>query len=247
MKTADFKLRQESPLVSMWPVVFTSICLLLFVLPSFMLIYISRQPATDYLGSNWTSITVVIPVVLALVHWHQHTNGPNKFAMIAGLAIPSLILVILGEKQQQGAGSNVQSLFSIDCEMLSEKAELQLEWEAAQAFWSKCTNDTVAKSKPPVTSAFITQHFRIQDCTDYKDALALHPTTWPYLQSLEENYACTGFCTPGQQLWSKGPHKDSCSVALSKIYQYLVLPRAGKVMMTMFAVLLASLAGAAFL
>jgi len=228
----------------MWPMVFTSICLLLFVLPACTLIYITRQPAVDHLGTNWTSLTAVIPVVIALSHWSQHKYGPNKPAIVAGLLIPSLMLVILGEKQTVGAGHFAQEMFSIDCDMLPEKAELQLEWEAARAFFSKCNNDTVATSKIAVTREFIAKNFRIQDCTDYPDALALHQGSWPYLQRLEENYFCTGFCVPGQQLWSKGPHKDSCSVALSKIFQYEVYPRAEKVAMSMFFVLLATMVGA---
>lgn len=241
---AVLKRQRSLQLMKMWPEVFTSICLLLFVLPSCTLIYVSRQPAVDLLGTNWTSVTAAIPLVILLSHWSQYRYGPNKNAIVAGLLIPSLILVFLGEKQSRGASTFVQSLFSVDCHMLPEKAELQLHWEAAQSFFTKCTNDTVANSKITVTTKFVADHFRIQDCADYSGALAVHHRSWTYLQSLEENYACTGFCVPGQQLWSKGPHKDSCSVALSKMYRYEVYPRAEQVAMSMLAVLFATVVGA---
>jgi len=222
-------------LVQLWPWIFTCICLLLFGLPSFTLIYISRQPAVDYLGTNLTSLTLIIPVVLACAHWSQYTHGPSKAAIVTALVVPSLILGFVAQTQTLGAGSYVDGLFSLDCDLLPAKAKLQLEWEHAQDFFIKCTNVTATKSN--FSTDFLTNTFRIQDCAGYQEALAKNSKSWSYLQRMEENYACTGFCVPGKQLWSNGPHKDSCSVALANIFHYSVYPLADLVSNAMIVML----------
>jgi len=211
------------------------------MVPSFTLYYISKQPAVDYLVSDYTDAVWVVPVLIAVSHWYNSHYGPNRYAIAAALLLPSLLLLMLGVMTNEGASKYVQSLFSIDCDILAEKAALQLEWESANAFFKQCLNDTAAQKYSTgknYTTQFLESNFRITDCSGYQEVYAQHAKPWGYLQKLEENYACTGFCIPGRQLWAKGPTKDSCSVALSTVFKYFVGARSEKVMVMMFLVLI---------
>jgi hypothetical protein len=219
----------------MFPLVFTAVTVLVFMIPSFTLLYIARQPAVDYFLDDKSYLVFLIPIVIVLTHWFHVARGPNRYVTSMALIIPSLLLLLLGLLANRGSSMYVQSLFSIDCDIIPVKAHLQLEWESANAFFQKCLHDTAKTTNYSVP--YLADNFRIQDCTDYSEAFQAHHGTWSYLQSLEENYACTGFCIPGQQLWATGPHKDSCSVAVSMIFDNFVSTRSFKVTSLMLLVL----------
>lgn len=227
---------KEDIIAKMFPLIFTAVSVLVFMVPAFTLLYIARQPAVDFFMNDKSFAVLVIPFVIVLAHWWHVKYGPTKYATPLAVLIPIITLGVTGNLTQTGSSKYVQSLFSVDCDILPEKAHLQLEWEAAAQFFKKCVNDTTAKSS--FNSEYLAKNFRIQDCTDYEPVFAKHSETWGYLQRLEENYACTGFCVPGQQLWSKGPHKDSCSVAVSMIFENFVSARSGRIFNMMLVLLI---------
>jgi len=233
--------KENNNFQDMFPMAYTGVSVMLFMVPCFTLIYIMRQPAVNYLvndGNVQQSLLVLVPIVIVLSYFYHAKFGPNKYVTGLGLLIPAILLLVEGMAVQSQSVSFVQSLASIDCDILPQKAHLQLEWEAAHAFFQKCTKDTAATTN--YTSEFLMKNFRIQDCNEYAKVQAAHASTWGYLQSLEENYACTGFCVPGAQLWFKGPHQDSCSVAVSMIFDVFVSARANKVVLVMLGVVVLS-------
>merc|ERR1719161_736105 len=224
----------------MFPLVFTAVTVLVFMIPSFTLLYIARQPAVDYFVDDKSYLVFLIPIVIVLTHWFHVARGPNRYVTSMALIIPSLLLLLLGLLANRGSSMYVQSLFSIDCDIIPVKAHLQLEWESANAFFQKCLHDTAKTMNYSVP--YLADNFRIQDCTDYSEAFQAHHGTWSYLQSLEENYACTGFCIPGQQLWTTGPHKDSCAVSVASVFQHIVWMNAIQVIaMSLLTLVLVSL------
>lgn len=218
-------------LLRLFPMIFTTMCGIVFMVPCFTLWYLSRQPALGYFESDHTWVIVLVPAIVLLAHLYHTRCGPQRYITPCALMIPSIILFVIGLTVNSGSSDFVQSLFSLDCDIVPQKAHLQLEWEAAHAFFKQCLSDTATRSN--FTTQFLADTFRIQDCTEYPAVQAKHDKTWGYLQKLEENYACSGFCIPGPQLWSSGPHKDSCSVAVSMIFKYFVGARSEKIIIMM--------------
>lgn len=229
------KSKDDNHLLGMFHTIFTAIMVLVFLVPSCILWYIEQQPTVEYFLGHKAHWLVIIPIVIVLSHQYHRTYGPNRIITVASLLIPALVILILGLMLNGGAAGKSQGLFSIDCDMLVEKRNLQLEWEAADKFFAECVSQTTAKSN--YSAEMIASEFRVQDCAHYEDAYAEHASTWSYLRYLEEEFHCTGFCTPGRQLWSKYNHKDSCSVAVSSMFKYTVAPRAIKISMSMIFVL----------
>lgn len=228
--------------LKMFPSVFTAMAVMLFMIPAFTLFYIAKQPAVDYFIHDYTQVVFVIPVIIFLVHQFHIHNGPNKFVTaLLGMTLPAVILFVLSSITVEGSKSIIQSLFSIDCDMLPQKVHLQREWEAAESWFNTCIAQTALKSHFNFTLKYIATEFRMQDCGGYEAIYDKHEKEWSYLRRLEENYMCTGFCVPSRQLWSKGPHKDSCSVAVSQIFKYFVSARSEKVQTIMMMIFLPTL------
>lgn len=202
-----------------FPAAFTMMCVLLFVLPAYLCVYAERHPVVKYFHGEWYYILLAIPILILFVHFYHVRNGPDRHLTNLALIIPSVLLLIYGANLLTSATSKADRLFSTDCTTMLEKSHLQREWEAAHLLYRSCLKDT-AKSRN-LTASYLAQNFRIQDCTEYPASLKDHHD-WSYLRGLEENSACTGFCKPGEQLWSKGAHKDSCSIAVASVFRYIV-------------------------
>merc|ERR1719329_899698 len=120
----------DDVIAGIFPMGFSSVSALLFLVPSFTLIYISMQPALGPFVRPWAWMVLLIPLVLVIAHVYHVKRGPHRYITWAAVAVPSLLLMVLSGAAKASSSSNVQSLFSIDCDIMPEKVHLQLEWEA---------------------------------------------------------------------------------------------------------------------
>jgi len=216
----------------------TTLGLLLYTVPSLTLIWTSTEPAVGYWSCTWLKALLLIPVLILAVHFYQVKFGANQNAMGVALVFPSVLLMFMLMDESMHAGLKAQELFSLSCDAFPEKTALQLEWEAADDFFDQCITDTAASSK--ITKEVLTDNFSIRDCSQYDEVYAQHASAWGYLSLLEENYGCSGWCIPGQQLWSHGPHKDSCSDAVGAAFMYFSGPRIYKALFLVFCILVSA-------
>lgn len=210
-----------------FPAAFTMTLIILFFIPGYLAIYSARHPVVKYFHGEWYEkwyekdyILYPIPLLIAVVHFFHVHNGPNWFVTNLSLLIPSMLLLTVGTSLYTSATSNADRLFSTDCSTMWEKSHLQREWEAAHTLYRGCLKETAAARN--LTKSYLAEKFNIEDCEEYKTALRKHWHDWSYLKHLEEDHACTGFCKPGEQLWSSGPHKDSCAIAVASVFRNIV-------------------------
>lgn len=205
----------------LFPIAFTLVCVLLFMVPTYLILYMVHNPVVTYWFSTAGWGCIIIPFVIGIVHMiHVMQGAPNKFAILLAIIVPSIILLIYADLALMRAMDLGQMLFSVDCDTLKEKRALQRSWEEAYDVFDKCITETAAQRN--LTTAYLAENYRLQDCTEYPEHYAKHSKHWGYLRMLEETQYCSGFCTPGAHLWSKSPSKDSCSVAISSIFTNLV-------------------------
>jgi len=231
-------LKQKSAM-QLFPLAFTIICFLIFVIPMYLLLYIVHNPVASYWINLRSVFILLIPFIILTVHFiHVSIGGPNKFAILVALVVPSVILILSANIAMTKSLDFATMLFSVDCNTLAAKAELQRSWEDAAALYGKCIEETAASRN--LTESYLAANFRVQDCTEYPDALKKNAKTWNYLRLLEETQFCTGFCTSGTRLWGHGVAKDSCSVAISSMFRNLVHAHSAQVMLMMLVVLLST-------
>jgi len=210
-----------------FPVGFSMLCTVLFMVPVYLAVYAARQPVIKYFHGEWYYILAIIPIIIVLVHNFHVRNGPNRYVTNLALLVPSTLLLIFGMHLYTSATSKAEKLFSTDCNTMLEKSHLQREWEVVDSLYQSCLKSSAASRH--LNTTYLAANFRVQDCTEYQEAFPKHRRDWSYLQDLEEKHACSGFCAPGMQLWSKGPHQDSCAVTVASVFKYTVMPNAAQV------------------
>jgi len=226
-------------LLAVFPAAFTMVCSLLFILPLYTVISVANEPVVKYFSAQVSWVLLIIPVIIAVTHIiHVRTKVPNKYAVMATLIVPGFLLLIFANAEYVSAADKADKLFSTDCDTFSIKRELQREWEAAYSIYTQCLNSTAASSAYSI--AQLQQNFRIQDCEEYPAALKSHKRAWNYLQYLEENNHCSGWCYHGQQIWSSQVTKDGCAITVSSVYKLYVRPNAGEVCLIMIFTLAVS-------
>lgn len=226
-------------LMAVFPVMFTLACCLVFLFPGYAVLHVALEPAVAYFFSNlWlVSLLLVIPPLLGAVHLvHLRAMQPVKKAVIAAVFIPSTLIIIFADHFYEGALDKADRLVATDCNALQQKADLQKSWEVAFYVYENCLNQTNVESGYSLEE--LRKNFRIQDCEEYKDLKDEYSDDWKYLEYLEEQHGCSGWCYPAQQLWSTRDHKDSCSNAVSNAFRYFVQPHAFQVCLTMSATLI---------
>jgi len=229
--------------VAMFPNAFTLLTLLLFGMPTYLIMENALFAAVRYWSSGWVWMTLAIPVVIVLAHVVHSSGGvPNKWAVIGALVFPSMMLLLFANGQMTSAMDRADKLFSVDCDTFEGKRMLQRSWDAAETLFEDCLSTTVA-ANPDLTVPQLKDHFRIQDCEEYGRAHHEHSRDWDYLQYLEVSHGCTGWCSPGQQLWSRVPHKDDCSTVVSVVYAFKIEEHAKQVCIIMFSTLVITAIG----
>lgn len=232
-------IKGKGDVMRMFPTFFTLILCMLYMAPSYLIWYMIYNPVVNYwmdTESCWTLI--LIPIIILIVHVIQSRAGrPVKWALLAGLVLPSVILFYFSGLTLAVGGLG-SMLFSVDCNTVDEKAALQKSWDSVAKVYKDCIEKTAAMSN--VTEEYLATNFRVQDCTEYPQALKPNERRWNYLRMLEEKESCTGFCKPGPHLWSKNPSKDSCGVAISVVFDNLVSAHSQQVQLISTIVLLAT-------
>lgn len=234
-------------ILRIFPAMFTTVCAFLFVVPVWVVLGIESTTAVSYFSSSWRLVVLVIPAIIVAVHLvHLKTGAPSRAAVFLGLVAPSVILLIVANSQYVMAADKTDKLFSGDCDAFPEKRALQRSWDAAYKLYAKCLEDTSRAQGIPV--AELQARFRVEDCEEYETGL--HSTDrmsgetrerdWKYLKEMEETHLCAGWCYQGVQLWAQSHHRDSCSVAVSSLFEHYVRPHASQVGAMMLAVLATS-------
>lgn len=229
---------KQPELLRLFPWAFTAACCFLFAVPAWAELSLARDEALSYFRSDRTDVVMIIPVLICATHYiHLRQRVPNKLAVMVTLIVPSLILFLCASGSRIAALDKYDKLLSANCDALPEKQALQDSWEAAYSLYADCLEQTTKASNYSV--AQLMDRFRITDCEEYSTAYAgrSHQKEWTYLKYLEGNLFCSGWCYPGQQLWSSGVHKDSCSAVVSQLYRSHVAPRGSQVGSFMLVVL----------
>jgi hypothetical protein len=204
----------------MFPAAFTMLSMLLFLVPTYLIVHAAKHPVVKYWHGDWYTFLIIVPIIITVVHIQHTRRGPDRYITNLALLFPSFLLLLCGMLLLQSATIKSELLFSSDCGIMEEKAFLQREWETARDFYDFCLNNSAKQRN--LTTADLSKMFTIQDCNDYRSSLRDHQHSWGYLRMLEEDHACTGFCKPDKQLWSNGPHKDACALSVASVFEYVV-------------------------
>lgn len=153
----------------------------------------------------WTLPILPFFVIIFAV---QVVVRPRKSLILGTIIIPSVTIFLLGGMLQGKAGHLADKLRNRDCGTFPKIRKLELSLFDAQEKHKECLQTALHENVP------------FNGCSDYKkweDEKDEYEKDWAYLEYMEANFECTGFCTSAAPLWMypKEAGKDPCAAALA--------------------------------
>lgn len=239
-------------MLALFPLLFTLVCCLIFLYPMFILMKIGWNLTIGYWNPSNGPISLLllaIPLIIAGAHViHARRMVPVKKVVIIAIFVPATLIILMADVFYEQSWRKAQDLADGNCDAFAGKRDLQNSWEVAYYIYEGCLNQTNLASG--YTRAQLRANFRLADCEDYSliaDEYQAYKYDWMYLAHLEKTLGCSGWCYPGQQLWSTQNTKDDCSSGVANAFFYFVRARSMQVMLTMTFTLLVLAAGVVLL
>lgn len=206
-------------LLSMFPTAYTIFVFAVFITPIWQICHIGHDSNVQYWVGPWCHIAAVLPMFFVAAHVvHLKKKVPHKPIVIISIFVPAITLLVISDIVMTVAYDKADQLFSTDCDTFEGKRELQRAWNVAENMYFKCLQDTIAQQNRNLTLETAVQLYRITDCEEYAPAHAQHARQWDYLQYLEENHVCAGWCSGATRLWTLRDATDNCAVAASSVF-----------------------------
>lgn len=157
-----------------------------------------------WFGATPPLLALGLPCLFLLVFLgHLHATKPRKEGLWCSIIIPTVYFFFLGFWLLFET-SRMYDLLTTDLCSSPEMQYLEHHWMQAREFHDSCVQKQVAQLGPELGA------LPLDKCDGYGDALYIEPgraRAWDYLQHLELNSGCGGWCSPqsrGQHLWVKG-------------------------------------------
>jgi hypothetical protein len=202
---------------------FTFSLLAVYSFPIAALTYVAFQKHVAYWLGRWCLFVWVIPALLAWGYMaivRQYYR--RKVVVLTCILVPCTLLFILGNIYLHNSSTTASQLLADDCNTFDRKRDLETAWKAAHAIWTKCVDSTVAATGINRTEAV--RITKVHHCDGYDNLYSTYRQQWEYLQFLELNRQCAGWCEAHDPLWSFNDVKDSCSTSVG-LMMHLALRR----------------------
>jgi len=206
--------------------------LVFFSVPVGALCYLAQRPSVGY----WMNKSAYIGLLVALWLLFCYQMLCRKSlrytsTMLLMTILPSTALIFVANYHLIQAEVVSTHLVTEDCFSFPEKANLQHAWEAAHTILVNCVakriNETGAPLEQVVDVTFVHR------CWGYEEALPSWRKEWAYLEDLEEQQQCAGWCTLDTPLWNRVSgrvYKDRCSTAAAAVMRENVYSASVQVM-----------------
>jgi hypothetical protein len=206
--------------MGMFATLFSALLVCTFITPLYLAYHVGSDDQVQFWIGSYINWVFILPPVYVVTHfYHVITKRPAKLLVVLSLIGSCVVILVLADRVLLDAYDRANEFEAKDCDTFPNKRELQREWDAAHAFYANCMQQVSKGLDIEFEAAIAT--YRMKDCKDYQDMLGKHPS-WEYLGNLEENYACSGWCSRGQPLWTLGQVKDSCSATVADILRHKV-------------------------
>jgi len=203
-----------------WPHYYTLACLALFSAPVTAVLHLAEDASVEFWIGNWGYAALLVPWLLALCHLYNSQVGELRMLpVIYSTVVPCIVLGVIANVHIALSTGYALQLLSKDCTTWKGKRDLQSSWTQAATLYERCVNRTTAEHGLRFVDglAFI----RLQDCAEYAvqtpDIWAGQRESWRYLQRMELEHECSGWCYHTVALWSFQGTKDACSVTAGNV------------------------------
>jgi len=224
---------KEKMSFSLWPHFYTAASLAVYGLPSITLAHLATDESVGFwIGpyGYYAPLTLVLIVLLHAVH--LKLGPPRLVPVIFSSVVPAALLFALANEHLLATKSKAEMLLSKDCRTFPLKGDVHRSWVVASKVFGQCVNRTAAEFQRSPESVRSIRRF--QDCREWTpesdDPWAEHRRTWRYLQRLEVEHHCSGWCFQASPVWTYENPKDACSVSAGAVLMAKVAPAATRML-----------------
>lgn len=178
--------------------------------------YVGFKSDVAYWLGRWCLFVWLIPVLLSWGYMAiVRKRLRRKVVVLTCIIVPCTVLFILGNIYLHNASTTASQLLANDCHTFPRKRDLEQAWEAANTIWTKCVNYTMTATGINHTEA--ARISKVHHCKGYEDWYPVYGERWEYLQALEVQRQCAGWCEADHALWTFADVKDSCSTSVGLV------------------------------
>lgn len=233
---ADMKnsvLSREEMSFSIWPHFYTCACLAVYGLPSITLAHLATDESVAFwIGPYGYYAPLTLVFILFLHAVHLKLGKPRLVPVIFSSVVPAALLFALANEHLLATKSKAQMLLSKDCRTFPLKGDVHRSWVVASKVFDECVNRTAQEFQRSPESVRTIRRF--QDCREWtperSDPWEKHRRTWKYLQQLETEHHCSGWCFQAAPVWTYEKPKDACSVSAGAVLMAKVAPAATRML-----------------
>lgn len=185
--------------------------------PLLLIFMLQMHPTVEYwTGDYGMAVAVFVCAWLALCYFAlvQMVIKVNVVAFF--IIIPAALLTVVSQLQSWHIKAQAPWLDSQDCTMAFErKYRLELAWQTANGLMQNCTSELVhlTGAQSDATRLLASP----ESCPGFVEGKEVYGMEWEYLEYLEQEYHCGGWCTQARPLWGGDARKqDSCSKAVAR-------------------------------
>lgn len=181
-----------------------------------------------WIGTYMFWWTLPIPIWF-LLHWFIQTRltRPKRALILASFIVPCVVFFLVGGSVRFRA-QHIMDELTMDCDVDKDMRKISESHARAEEKYHEC-HPAGGKSGFDVL---------FQSCANYKEWRKEDDNAkyWDYLQYLETNFACTGFCKPAEEsLWSHKEYHDRAEYDACYMVVYSIMSskvaRSGLMMM----------------
>jgi len=197
------------------------VLLLSFGMPAISTAVLAYQSSMIFWVGRFGRILVPMCVIWVLVGFcFSKKDARNRqSSAILLIVLPTCALMIYAQITKLASMDASTQLKTSDCRSFTRKLEVEAAWQAAFDIRAACVADQVNQTGSSETE--VSLMLNIKGCRGYKEGLAQWQTEWDYLEGLEKEEYCAGWCSPAHPLWvSPDNHahirpqvRDRCSLA----------------------------------
>jgi hypothetical protein len=210
-----------------------------FLYPLLTVVHLAFDENVQFWIGWYPLLTLLVPVVWFIAHfYHIHLGKGNRAVVTFTFTFPCVVFFLVGGSILFQATHVVDGLLTADCAHFRAIRPVEQAYLDAATVLKKCQEEQK------------NDNLLLQHCRDYINEYdsESHADNWPYLQFVERNYNCHGFCeATGVGLWTRDGGMDACSVAVASVLRGRVQHAAWQLMLYSAAVLILFLAWLAFI
>lgn len=202
----------------LFPALYSLCTLAIFVPPIIEGIHIGIDASVKYWIGYYSFAVLLIPAMLVASHMiHVFTGKPQFYAVLLSTAVPSIIVIAIGNIHLVQIGRISERLMSTSCSSFDDNAVLNSAYRAAEEVLSGCVGRTATATGESIEA--VRAHLTLQDCIGQGQPEDKFSREWWYLSNLQAEQECTGWCQPAKtSVWMADiTAGDACSSTAGNI------------------------------